>query len=70
MRNSGNYNYDYATSLIGKDFYSKPLYWFMNGEVYGYSGNMICTFDGLVQRIQRSTEFMRFNITADATMEN
>ena len=26
IRNSGNYNYDYAHSFFGKDFKSKPLY--------------------------------------------
>ena len=28
IRNSGNYNY--AHSFFGKDFQSKPLYWFWN----------------------------------------
>ena len=28
MKNSGNYNSDYAHSLFGKDFKYKPLHWF------------------------------------------
>ena len=28
MKNSGYYNYDYAQSVFGKYFESKPLYWY------------------------------------------
>ena len=32
MKNSGNCNYDYTHSFFGKDFFSKPLYWFANNS--------------------------------------
>ena len=33
MRNSGNYNYNYAHSCFGKDFESKPLYIYTGNKV-------------------------------------